>query len=299
MFTNRSRKRGSSNAEDDLVQQHGPRRSLRLRLRAKGNVQRGAFPQSSQPSHPPPSSPSAARSKRSRGLTTTNGRTDEGQFVISSQPCDDEKDPFTFFSFPGELRNLIYNYSLHYPDSRQLYAPYYRRPSANKAIFKSKWEPHLRAPTILLLNKRITNECLPILKSTKLVIDRLPPPITSDIHNRYLEDGFGCPQPSLFMRLSDFISPRTLQNIPEIDINVGLCEGPLGSGWAWKPVVYELLKILSQRNTCSKLRLVIRLCNIHDQIHIWRSDRGYQDCILKVCVLLLAFPESYYSNTNR
>lgn len=182
---------------------------------------------------------------------------------------------------------MIYNYSLHYPDSRQLYAPYYRRPSTNKATSTSKWEPNLRAPTILLLNKRITNECLPILKSTKLVINRLPPPITSDIHNPYLEDNFGCPQPSLFMRLSEFISPRTLQNIPEIDINVGLCEGPLGSGWAWKPVVYELLKILSQRNACSKLRLVIRLCNIHDQIHIWRSDRGYQDCMLKVCELLV------------
>lgn len=288
MFTNRSRKRGSSHAQDDLVQQHGPRRSLRLRLRAKGNVQRGAPLQSSQPSHPPPSlSPSAARSKRSRGLKTKISRIDEGQHFISSQSRDDEKDPFTFFSFPGELRNLIYNYSLHYPDSRQLYAPYYRRPSANKATSTSTWAPHLRAPTILLLNKRITNECLPILKSTKLVINRLPPPITGDIHNRYLEDDFGCPQPSLFMRLSDFISPRTLQNITEIDINVGLCEGPLGSGWAWKPVVYELLKILSQRNACSKLRLVIRLCNIHDQIHIWRSDRDYQDCMLKVCVLLV------------
>lgn len=283
MFANQSRKRRSSNASDDYVQEGGLRRSRRLQLRAVSNGQPEALTQHSQPSHPLP--PSAARHKRSRGLETTQSRIDDGQIVIRSQSGRFQKKPFTFFSFPGELRNMIYDYSLCYPDSRQLFAPYYRRPSANKATSTSKWKPQLRAPTILLLNRRITNECLPILKSTKLVINRLPPPITRDIQTHYLHGREGCPHPSLFMRLSDFISPRTLQNIPQIDINVGLCEGPLGSGWAWGPVVTELLNILLQRNACSKLRLLIRLCNTQDYPLVWRSDKDYQVRMIKVCVL--------------
>lgn len=175
---------------------------------------------------------------------------------------------------------MIYDYSLHYPDSRRLYAQYYRYPAINKT--SSKWDPRLRAPTILLLNKRITKECLPVLKSTKLVIDRLPPPRICDIHNTLFEFSCGYPRPSFFLRLSDFIRPQTLQNIPQIDINVGLCEGPLGSGWAWTRVVDELLAILTQRNACAKLRLLFRLCNIDDYPSVWQSDRNYQALMIRV-----------------
>lgn len=286
MSANRSRKRRLSDISDDYLQDHGPRRSRRLQLRAASNVQPEAPTQHSFPSHPPPPPLlSAARYKRSRGLGTTQYRITDGQIIIPSPSSNDQMEQFTFFSFPGELRNMIYDYSLCYPDSRQLFAPYYRRPSANKTTPTSKWKPRLRTPTILLLNKRITNECLPILKSTKLVINRLPPPVARDIHTHYFHNHEGHPQPSLFMRLSDFISPRTLQKIPQIDINVGLCEGPLGSGWAWAPVVYELLTILLQRNACSKLRLLIRLCNTQDYPLVWRSDQDYHVRMIKVCVL--------------
>lgn len=174
---------------------------------------------------------------------------------------------------------MIYNYSLHYPDSRRLYATYYRRPSISKN--SPEWEPRLHAPTILLLNKRITKECLPILKSTKLVIDRLPPPRACDVHRGPLVYVAGYYRHSYFMHLSEFISPRTLQNIPQIDINVGLCEGPLGSGWAWKRVVDELLEILTQRNACVKLRLILRLCNTDDYPNVWHSDRDYHLRMIK------------------
>lgn len=85
------------------------------------------------------------------------------------------------------------------------------------------------------------------------------------------------------MRLSDFISPRTLQSIPQININVGLREGPLGSGWAWKPVVDELISILAQRNACVKLRLLIRMCDTRYYPNVAQKDMGYQIYFLRVC----------------
>lgn len=182
---------------------------------------------------------------------------------------------------------MIYEYSLHYPDSRQLYAPYYRRCDRDdNAAGLTTWMPRLRAPTILLLNKRITNECHAILKSTTLVIDRLPPPRSlrhrSGMDSCPYIDHDGYPQLSQFMRLAEFISPRTLQSIPQIEINVGLCEGPLGSGWAWMPVLDELLSILTQRNACTKLRLLIRMCNTADHPIVAHSDRDYQFHMIKV-----------------
>lgn len=180
---------------------------------------------------------------------------------------------------------MIYSYSLNYPDSRQLYATYYQRPAINTDL--PKWEPRLRAPTILLLNKRITRESLPFLKSTKLVIDRLPPPRTSDIRKQPIDYFWGYPRPSYFMRLSEFISPCALQNIPQIDVNVGLGEGPLGSGWAWTRVVNELLILLTQRNACVKLRFLCRLCNIEDSPNLLQSETDYRDLIFKVRAVVI------------
>lgn len=66
---------------------------------------------------------------------------------------------------------MIYAYSLDYPSSRDLY----RRQLSAAYQPTHTWAPRLRAPTILLLCKRITRECLPILHARTLVIDRLPP----------------------------------------------------------------------------------------------------------------------------
>ncbi|CAN8102959.1 unnamed protein product [Discula destructiva] len=231
----------------------------------------------------------ACRTKRY--CPTPRQNHDEDKRQVAARTKEVEAEVFTFFSFPPELRNMIYEYSLHYPDSRQLYAPYYRSQLAaarHEPPIYTPWAPRLRPQTILLLNKRITSECLPMLKSRTLVIDRLPPPRALSIVReraiirRCASTRRGDPEPfHHFMHLSDFISPRTLQSIAHIDINVGLCEGPLGSGWAWMPIVDELLEILKQRNICAKLRLILRLCNTTQNPILWHSDKPYLGDLIK------------------
>lgn len=285
-----------------------PRRSRRLKAASSGKEQLPIYSPSSHPKSQLPapalvqsssSASTAPHSHHVRAGPDTNRRQlswchAHDEATSPTTRAEDAQDArFTFFTFPPELRNMIYEYSLQYPDSRQLYSSYYlhkqleldasrsnRRPTS-----PTPWAPRIRPQTILLLNKRITNECLPMLKSRTLVIDRLPPPRALRERKSFAikacstrrHDDF-----HHFMQLSDFITPRTLQSIPHIEINVGLCEGPLSSGWAWRPVIEELLDILKQRNVCTKLRLLLRLCNTHEDRIAWQSDQQHVSWIEKV-----------------
>lgn len=181
---------------------------------------------------------------------------------------------FTWFTFPAEIRNMIYDLLLHWPDCRELYGGFYKELDAY--YFRRKgcrhefpsFERQLRTPTILLLCKSITEECMPMLKSRWLVIDRVPP----------FQAGDTGPIP-----ISQFIGRRTLQSVVHIDIRIGLGEGNLGSGWIWVKILDQLLEILSERNSFRDLRLLIRLCNV-DNYNIWREEfRIYEDIMRKVC----------------
>lgn len=211
---------------------------------------------------------------------------------------------------------MIYAYSLIYPSSRDLY-----RAQLTTAYQPTPtWTPRLRAPTILLLSKRITAECLPLLHARTLTIDRLPPArfprapwhhptaagspnhdsagyelIQSNPCSRWSPAGLPVEQQhNHFMRLADFVAPQTLQSVRLIDVNVGLCEGPLGSGWAWRSVVEELLGILTQRNRCARLRLLVRLCNTREDPVAWAADAPHLYWLRQVCILevdrLQSFP---------
>ncbi|ROW13235.1 hypothetical protein VPNG_04846 [Cytospora leucostoma] len=153
----------------------------------------------------------------------------------------------SFFVFPAEIRNIIYDHSLHWPDCVSLYRSFYRQIPAYPKGDEPHQECHQRkfkTPTILLLCRRVTQECLPILKSRCFVIDRLPPFM-----------------PSGLTSITDFIGRRTLQSLHHIDIRIGLGEGPLGSGWIWTKLLDEILAILSERNSFVRLRLLVRMCD--------------------------------------
>ncbi|ROW05244.1 hypothetical protein VSDG_00434 [Cytospora chrysosperma] len=179
-----------------------------------------------------------------------------------------DKKPFGFFDFPAEIRNIIYDHILRWPDCVDLYRSFYRQIPA----YPTNEEPHssqyryqrsLRTPTILLLCRRITVESLPILKSRWLVIDRLPPFV-----------------PGGLMKITDFIGRRTLQSLNHIDLRIGLGEGPLGSGWIWTRLLDEVLAVLKERNSLVKLRLLVRMCD-DQMVSRWEQEWRYSREIKK------------------
>lgn len=160
---------------------------------------------------------------------------------------------------------MIYDLLLQWPDSHTLYKPYndqidqyYRRVAAGSSEPFPTFDRRasLKTPTILLLCKAITKECLPILQSRKFVVDRLPPWI---------------PGQRLPMFISQFVGHRTLQSMRHIEIRLSLGQGRLGSGWVWLKMVGDLFKILLERNQFRHLRIVLRFCRFHD-IHLWRVE---------------------------
>ena len=172
----------------------------------------------------------------------------------------------SFFSFPAEIRNMIYSHALHWPDSSETYRPFYRQnlsPNTDRP-HASKDKRNLKTPTILLLCRQITQESLPVLRSRSLVIDRLPP--------------FG---PKALMKMSNFIGRRTLQSLNHLDIRIGLGEGPLGSGWIWMKLLDDILAVLSERNAFIRLRLLVRMCEEQD-VARWDQERECIRAIHKV-----------------
>lgn len=169
---------------------------------------------------------------------------------------------------------MIYDRAVHYPDCIELYAVYYHRISPSKPTSSSNQQrpqdlchhqPTLRTPTILLLCRRITAECLPVLRSRPLVIDRIPP--------FRLRDGAHRARGGL-MRVADFVGRATLQRLRCVEVRVGLGEGPLGSGWVWRRVLDEVLGILTERNALARLRLLVRLCDQDDNAArpVWEGE---------------------------
>lgn len=182
---------------------------------------------------------------------------------------------FSFFDFPPEIRNMIYHYSLHRPDSAGLFRGYYRQAAALPKA--QRWHRFpLRTPTILLLCRRVTDESMPVLRARWFVIDRLPPCMPP------LPDGRGG-----FLRMLNFIGRETLQRLEYIDLRVGLGEGPLGSGWIWNKVLDELLGILGERNSLVHFRLLIRRCNQQDSPSVWATEMAEEGRIRRVCCVPL------------
>ncbi len=189
--------------------------------------------------YPTPTSPSKVPTADNDPKTRTNG----------------------FFRFPAEIRNIIYDHALQYPTSSELYRSYSRQideyyarkgrhreatPLNSNPDEEDEEEPFppytrtLHTPTLLLLNKEITKECLPILRSRTFVVDRLPPWLP------------GSRRPML---VSQFIGRRTFQHLRRIEIRVPLGQGMHGSGWAWMEIVVDLLKTLREFNEFDRLHM--------------------------------------------
>ncbi len=163
---------------------------------------------------------------------------------------------------------MIYDISLQWPDSTALYQGYNKKieeyyyqkitagwgdsdsnnndePEVLPPAFPA-FDGRLSTPTILLLCRAVTAECLPMLRSRRLVVDRLPPWLP------------GQPAP---MRVSQFLGRLTVQSLRHLEIRMSLGQGRLGSGWAWITVVDDLFGVLLERNRFETLRVMVRMCD--------------------------------------
>ncbi|XXG98420.1 hypothetical protein Hte_004743 [Hypoxylon texense] len=165
----------------------------------------------------------------------------------------------SFLSFPPEIRNAIYRYSVRYPTCRSLYDYYYdqkekakakielRPRSVNTKVSRHSKVP-LRTPTILLLCKQITREALSFLYCQVFVIDRIPPWLM----------GNSAPLP-----LTDFVSRPTLQSLRFVEIKISLGESiNVGSGGIWLGLLNGVLDAWSERNALVRLHIVFKLSNV-------------------------------------
>jgi hypothetical protein len=174
---------------------------------------------------------------------------------------------YSFLSFPAEIRNQIYDYACHWPDSQSLYAHYNReidkyyaaRRAGNTTVKFPIWRGYVKSPTILLLCRQITRECRPILESRFLVIDRLPP----------WPQGASHPVP-----LTKFITKPTLQSVKRLEIRFTLGQGEEGSGWYWFKIIRELFDILLEENCFKELRVILCMTSLNDS-EVWLQDTEY------------------------
>ena len=204
-------------------------------------------PGPAKPDTPPlPSTHVPASELDTRGAVNRTADKDAGTISAQRRPA------YSFFSFPGEIRNAIYRLML-YPDSPSLYSAfdrqveefYSRRRKGYQEPFP-KPQLTLRCPTVLQLCKTITAEVLPLLHSEPFVVSRLPPWIP------------GQPRPML---VSSFISRKTLQGLRRIELRITLGQGSMGSGWAWAGLIVDIFRILLQKNKLDELQLTVLLWN--------------------------------------
>jgi hypothetical protein len=116
----------------------------------------------------------------------------------------------SFLSLPRELRDLIYEYSLHYDglqraiDTFNIHFPTPRAALSAHATIP-KW---LQTPSVLLLNRQIHGEARKVLSSRILQIDR--PILAMDF------EGHG-------ISLSNAISRETLEAVRHVRLNLSIC----------------------------------------------------------------------------
>lgn len=188
------------------------------------------------------------------------------------------KSGYSFFTFPSEVRNAIYQYAVEYPSCRELFDSYYQQKEKSKRSSGGRIRVDLHTPTVLLLCKQITREALTILRSQPFVIDNIPPWICG--HRRPLP-------------ITDFISVPTLQNIRFFEFKVTLGEGTFGSGQIWRRVLRYVFKAWSEANSVAHLRVMFKLSNL-EAMSLWDSElEDYEKLVDKVRLHGFSFGTEY------
>jgi len=269
--------------------------------RSRAPTARADMPPRLVPSPDPPgagpSGSSAAGPEDNPSLwATVRLSAEERAFMTASDPhphapppiprwsFDKWSQPDSWFVFPAEIRNMIYDLLLRFPDAAGLYTAYNRRIDAYYRARRLASAPapaaaapdqagagagfpafdgRLTTPTVLLLSRRVLKECRPALRARVFVLDRIPPWLP------------GALRP---MAPTRFVSRPTLQaGLRRFDLRLSFGEGGLGSGWAWLPVAADVVAVLQERNCFVALRVLVRLHNMKS-FNVWREEaEAYYD----------------------
>ncbi|KAI1853298.1 hypothetical protein JX266_002004 [Neoarthrinium moseri] len=170
----------------------------------------------------------------------------------------------SFLSLAPELRNMVYQYCVHYPGSRELFDSYYiqrekRKRNPTDSAAKGKQAQQLAGRS----KSKITREALTILRARVLVIDRIPPWVIGE---------------TLPLPISSFITKATLQSVRYVELRLSLGEGTSGSGRVWSKVLTDLLKCLDNHNLV-KFKVVFKLKDIHNW-PLWFNELCYYELIM-------------------
>lgn len=148
--------------------------------------------------------------------------------------------PSSFLSLPFELRHQIYTFAVDWPDLRVPFARLSRECERVEAIWESTRDPKCTfssprvtahtTPTVLLLNRQITAEALPVLHAKTLVLDTLPP---------------YTPLLARPMDITEFIGETTLQHVRRVLLKMDLTMEARG----WAKTVETVLDVWCVKNS--------------------------------------------------
>ncbi|RYP06638.1 hypothetical protein DL765_009412 [Monosporascus sp. GIB2] len=216
-------------------------------------------------------SPSLHSSNRDTGTNENITPVRLPSFLLSSPDSVSQaltsKPGYSFFKFPPEIRDMIYQYAVQYPTCLDLFASYYSQKEKRSRFACSGIKVELHTPAVLLLCKQITREALAILRSQTFVIDRIPP----FIHGS-----------SLPLPITDFISIPTLQNIRFFEFKVAVGEGNYGSAHVWRRVLENVLDAWAPKNSVVRLGVMIKLCNLAAEGLWWWELQEYEMLVDKI-----------------
>lgn len=219
-----------------------------------------------------PSIPQALKIKMHPDSQLETGRScPRGAGASSSvdAPSPVHKDTAGAFSrLPPEIRNMIYRLCLHFPDFGSLYSTYDPR----------SWGWHrgvapripLGTPTLLLLCKSITAECLGALRSQKLVIKE-PPPCIQPCNRR--------------TSIHNYISARTLQSLWYIEFRIIIKHETFHQGRPWADLVDEVASALREQTAAREVRFILDFHEDKKHPVCLLEDRALHAIWYKVCMI--------------
>lgn len=156
-----------------------------------------------------------------------------------------------FLALPLELRNKIYDYTLGWPDLSESFKKVpFEEGSYENGISKSPplcvipipFLEEMTTPSALLVSRQVASEALAVLHKKPLVLSNTPP---------YL------PQLARPIDITEFISETTLQQVPQVVLQMDLSYSPgrPDGARAWLKTVEILLDVWCIQNSLERLEV--------------------------------------------
>lgn len=158
---------------------------------------------------------------------------------------------YRFLDLPVELRNIIYSYSIQWPNFSEIFNEFSKWKSYKARCDEEKRTPlsarpsfeEMRTPTILLLNRKITAEALVVLYGRPFVLTSPSPhpiPFSNPVY------------------ITEFISEATLRNVRTVALNINLNytrTNSFGDANGWTRTVTTLFEVWKEKNSLIKVEV--------------------------------------------